>query len=168
MFFVLFLVENLTVFNEKERRIALISCIVMTLCQFWHTHTIQVWGFNRLSSQRFCQNLLSNRRKSTSHFLFVVTAHSGLVGKKFYTMLKKVIFSVIAFAIGAMVSVSIQACADDYDEISRSNSSNAYSAWCNNGIVSLTTYDAQGQVSAEHKYTYNSSRWPSSASPRNL
>ena len=74
-------------------------------------------------------------------------------------MFKKVIFSVIAFAIGAMVSVSIQACADDYDEISRSNSSNAYSAWCNNGIVSLTTYDAQGQVSAEHKYTYNSRGW---------
>ena len=75
-------------------------------------------------------------------------------------MFKKVIFSVIAFAIGAMVSVSIQACADDYDEISRSNSSNAYSAWCNNGIVSQTTYDAQGQVSAEYKYTYNSRGWP--------
>ena len=74
-------------------------------------------------------------------------------------MFKKVIFSVIAFAIGAMVSVSIQACADDYDEISRSNSSNAYSAWCNNGIVSQTTYDAQGQVSAEYKYTYNSRGW---------
>ena len=74
-------------------------------------------------------------------------------------MLKKVIFSVIAFVIGAMVSVSIQACADDYDEISRSNSSNAYSAWCNNGIVSQTTYDAQGQVSAEYKYTYNSRGW---------
>ena len=86
MFFVLFLVENLTVFNEKERRIALIPCIVMTLCQFWHTHTIQVWGFNRLSSQRFCQNLLSNRRKSTSHFLFIVTAHSGLVGNYEETM----------------------------------------------------------------------------------
>ena len=74
-------------------------------------------------------------------------------------MFKKVIFSVIAFAIGAMVSVSIQACADDYDEISRSNSSNAYSAWCNNGIVSQTIYDAQGQVSSEYKHTYNSRGW---------
>ena len=74
-------------------------------------------------------------------------------------MFKKVIFLVIAFSIGAMVSVSIQACADDYDEISRSNSSNAYSAWCNNGIVSQTTYDAQGQVSSEDKYTYNSRGW---------
>ena len=74
-------------------------------------------------------------------------------------MFKKVIFSVIAFAIGAMVSVSIQACADDYDEISRSNSSNVYSAWCNDGIVSHTTYDAQGQVSTEYKYTYNSRGW---------
>lgn len=34
----------------------------------------------RLSSQRFCQNLLSNRRKSTSHFLFGITPYSGLVG----------------------------------------------------------------------------------------
>ena len=74
-------------------------------------------------------------------------------------MFKKVIFSVIAFAIGAMVSVSIQACADDYDEISRSNSSNAYSAWCNDGIVSQTTYDEQGQVRSETKYTYNSRGW---------
>ena len=74
-------------------------------------------------------------------------------------MFKKVIFSVIAFAIGAIVSVSIQACADEYDEISRSNSSNAYSAWCNNGIVSQTTYDVQGQVSTEYKYTYNSRGW---------
>lgn len=74
-------------------------------------------------------------------------------------MFKKVIFSVIAFAIGAMVSVSIQACADDYDEISRSNSSNAYSAWCNDGIVSQTIYDEQGQVSTEFKYTYNSRGW---------
>ena len=37
VFFVLFLVENLTVFNEKERRIALISCIVMWLYAFLRT-----------------------------------------------------------------------------------------------------------------------------------
>lgn len=74
-------------------------------------------------------------------------------------MFKKIMFSVVAFAIGAMISVSIQACADDYDEISRAGSSNAYSAWCNNGIGSSTTYDAQGQVSAESKNTYNSRGW---------
>lgn len=74
-------------------------------------------------------------------------------------MFKKIMFSVIAFAIGAMISVSIQACADDYDEVSRAGQSNAYSAWCNNGIGLYTKYDEQGQVSAEHKYTYNSKGW---------
>ena len=68
-------------------------------------------------------------------------------------------FSVVAFAIGAMISVSIQACADDYDEISRAGKSNAYSAWCNNGIGSYTTYDAQGQVSTESNSTFNSKGW---------
>ena len=74
-------------------------------------------------------------------------------------MFKKVIFSVIAFAIGAMVSVSIQACADDYDEISRTGSSHAYSAWCNNGIGSYPIYNAQGQVSTDCKNTFNSKGW---------
>lgn len=84
-------------------------------------------------------------------------------------MLKKLSLLVVAFAIGAMVSLSIQACADDYNEIpeqnkteSSSNSSgtsNDFSAWKNYGIESDVSYDENGQMFSQTNYTYNSKGW---------
>ena len=78
-------------------------------------------------------------------------------------MFKKVIFSVIAFAIGAMVSVSIQACADDYDGISISGSSNNSlcncSAWDLDKVESCVIYDEQGRKINEYKNTFNKHGW---------
>ena len=84
-------------------------------------------------------------------------------------MLKKLSLLAVAFAVGAMVSLSIQACADDYNEIpeqnkteSSSNSSgtsNDFSAWKSNGIESSVSYDENGQISQKINYTYNSNGW---------
>ena len=84
-------------------------------------------------------------------------------------MFKKISLLVVAFAVGAMVSLSIQACADDYNEIpeqnkteSSSNSSgtsNDFSAWKNNGMESTVSYNENGQMSYQVNYTYNSKGW---------
>ncbi len=84
-------------------------------------------------------------------------------------MLKKLSLLVVAFVVGAMVSLSIQACADDYNEIpeqnkteSSSNSSgtsNDFSAWKNDGIESYVSYNENGQMSHQANYTYNSKGW---------
>ena len=81
-------------------------------------------------------------------------------------MFKKAILSVIAFSIGAMVSISIQACADNEDEIFKSNSSSNSdssssnsscncSVWDLDKVASCTIYDAQGNKSMEYKNTFN-------------
>lgn len=92
-------------------------------------------------------------------------------------MLKKLSLLTIAFAIGVMVSLSIQACADDYNESPESNESpepnktpdpnntesssdtRDFSAWENNGVESIITYDGNGQISSQINYTYNNKGW---------
>ncbi len=80
-------------------------------------------------------------------------------------MLKKLSLLVVAFAIGAMVSLSIQACADDYNEIPEQNktesssNSSGTSAWKNDGIESIVSYNENGQMSQQINYTYNSKGW---------
>lgn len=86
-------------------------------------------------------------------------------------MLKKLSLLTIAFAIGVMVSLSIQACADDYNESPEPNESpesnktesssdtRVFSAWENNGVESIITYDGNGQISSQVNYTYNNKGW---------
>ena len=71
----------------------------------------------------------------------------------------------VAFAVGAMVSLSIQACADDYKESPNPNKTESSSdtrdflAWKNNGIESNISYDEDGQISSPINYTYNNKGW---------
>ena len=87
--------------------------------------------------------------------------------------MKKVFLPIIAFVIGTIVSISIQACADNFEEPSRNNSSSnsssssssssssndKYSAWTNTGIGSYTIYNEQGEITTECKNTFNSKGW---------
>ena len=79
--------------------------------------------------------------------------------------MKKVFLPIIAFVIGTIVSISIQACADNFEEPSRNSSSSSsssndkYSAWTNTGIGSYTIYNEQGKISSEQKNTFNSNGW---------
>ncbi|MBO5812949.1 MAG: hypothetical protein J6R13_00350 [Alistipes sp.] len=80
-------------------------------------------------------------------------------------MLKKLSLLTIAFAIGVMVSLSIQACADDYNESPEPNKTESssdtrdFSPWKNNGVESIITYDGNGQISSQINYTYNNKGW---------
>ena len=77
--------------------------------------------------------------------------------------MKKLFLPIIAFIIGTVVNISIQACANDFDEPSRagSSSNSKYSAWQNDNLSSYIIYDTAGQISSEIKYTYNSKGWVS-------
>ena len=44
-------------------------------------HTIQVWGLVSFIRLGFCQNLLSDKRKSTPHFLFDINLYWELLQK---------------------------------------------------------------------------------------
>ena len=75
--------------------------------------------------------------------------------------MKKVFLPIVAFVIGTIVSITIQACADNFEEPSLNNSSSnsKYSAWTNTGIGSYTIYNEQGKISSEWKSTFNSNGW---------
>ena len=75
--------------------------------------------------------------------------------------MKKVFLPIVAFVIGTIVSITIQACADNFEEPSRNNSSSnsKYYAWTNTGIGSYTIYNEQGKISSESKSTFNSNGW---------
>ena len=75
--------------------------------------------------------------------------------------MKKVFLPIVAFVIGTIVSITIQACADNFEEPSRNNSSSnsKYSAWTNTGIGSYTIYNEQGKILSEGKSTFNSNGW---------
>ena len=75
--------------------------------------------------------------------------------------MKKVFLPIVAFVIGTIVSITIQACADNFEEPSRNNSSSnsKYSAWTNTGVDSYTIYNEQGKITTECKNTFNSKGW---------
>ena len=82
-------------------------------------------------------------------------------------MMRKLFLPIIAFIIGIAVSISIQACADTFEEPSRNNnpssssSNSKYSAWNdgNNEFGSYTIYNEQGKIVTECKNTFNSKGW---------
>lgn len=77
--------------------------------------------------------------------------------------MKKVFLPIVAFVIGTIVSITIQACADNFEEPSRNNSSSGsssyskYSVW--NEFGSYTIYNEQGKITTECKNTFNSKGW---------
>lgn len=87
-------------------------------------------------------------------------------------MLKRLSLLVVAFLMGVVISVSIQACAKDDSTLpnqtdtsnitnSSSNSKCDCSYWSQNQLESSTRYDENGDISHQTKYTYNEKGWMS-------
>lgn len=140
---------------------------------------VQVWGHcNRLLLLGFCQSLLTDKRKyiSTLSF-FIATAAKGIVWQKRQkVMLKKFYFLIVAFVLGAILSLSFQACADDYEKPqvntggcncgdndkchcgSQSGNGNNNGCNCDWGVQPLQydeCYDENGQVYYRVDYSYD-------------
>ena len=87
-------------------------------------------------------------------------------------MLKRLSLLVVAFLMGVVISVSIQACAKDDSTLpnqtgtsnitnSSSNSKCDCSYWSQNQLESSTMYDENGDICYQTKYTYNEKGWMS-------
>ena len=80
------LIENLTVFSKQKDNEQ--HSFLVQLCGYAHScaytpYYSSVGILHRLFLLGFCQNLrLDERKVSSTLSLFIITAHSGLVGKK--------------------------------------------------------------------------------------
>lgn len=121
-------------------------------------------------------------RRTTPHFLFIntlkLTDCAGVArSQKQNVMLKKIYFLIVAFVLGAILSLSFQACADDYDnekpQVNTSgcncrdndkchcgnqggNSCNC--SWGSQPMQYMETYYEDGTVSFRSDYEYDYSR----------
>lgn len=72
-------------FSEvKDGRTALIPCIYAIGVPTPIVYHTQVWGIVSFILLRVFHNLHIDKRKTTPHFLFIITAHLELVGKLTY------------------------------------------------------------------------------------
>ncbi len=101
VFFAFVLVRKCGSFQERGQRTALISCVVVWLCTILvcrYPILFKCGALYRLFSQRSFHNLLTNKRKSTPHFLFYNNRTYGVGGQyKNYVYMKQ-LYSILFIA----------------------------------------------------------------------